>query len=60
VDQAKPNKPSESDARIHEQMEESRVLMMRREKRMTAEQRLAVFEQLARFAGWARSARRVR
>jgi hypothetical protein len=60
VDTAKPNTPSESDARLDEEMEESRLLMMRRERRMTPEQRLAVFEQLARFAGWARSARRVR
>jgi hypothetical protein len=38
----------------------SRLEMMRREKQMTAEQRLALFERLARFASWVRSARRVR
>jgi hypothetical protein len=34
--------------------------MMRRQKQMSADQRLALFERLARFATWARSARRVR
>ena len=38
----------------------SRLEMMRRQKQMTADQRLALFERLARFAIWARSARRVR
>jgi hypothetical protein len=38
----------------------SRLEMMRRQKQMSAEQRLALFEQLARFATWARSAQRVR
>jgi hypothetical protein len=38
----------------------SRLEMMRRQKQMTAEQRLALFERLARFATWARSAERVR
>jgi hypothetical protein len=38
----------------------SRLEMMRRQKGMSAEQRLALFERLARFATWARSARRVR
>jgi hypothetical protein len=61
VDRASPDKHQDgSAARIDEEMEESRLLMMRREKQMTADERLAVFEQLARFASWARSAQRVR
>ena len=41
-------------------MDESRVLMMRREKEMTVEQRIELFERLSRDAAWARSAKRVR
>lgn len=40
--------------------DDSRREMIRREKQMTAEQRLALFEQLSEFAAWARSAHRVR
>lgn len=41
-------------------MDESRVLMMRRVKRMTVEERLALFERLSRRVTWVRSAKRVR
>jgi hypothetical protein len=41
-------------------MDESRLLMMRREKEMTVEQRLELFERLSRDAAWARSAKRIR
>jgi hypothetical protein len=40
--------------------EESRLLMMRRVKAMTLEQRLALFERLSSDAAWARSAKRIR
>jgi len=40
--------------------DESRLLMMRRVKEMTVEQRLQLFEELSRFATWAQSAQRVR
>lgn len=40
--------------------DESRVLMMRREKEMTVEQRIELFERLSRDAAWVRSAKRVR
>ncbi|MGO9752130.1 MAG: hypothetical protein ACLP8S_16010 [Solirubrobacteraceae bacterium] len=38
----------------------SRLEMMRRAKRMSAEQRLELFERLARRVTWARSAKRLR
>jgi hypothetical protein len=41
-------------------MDESRVLMMRRVKQMTVEERLALFERLSRRVTWVRSAKRVR
>ena len=41
-------------------MDESRLLMMRREKEMTVEQRIELFERLSRDAAWVRSAKRVR
>jgi hypothetical protein len=41
-------------------MDESRLLMMRRVKRMTVEERLALFERLSRRVTWARSAKRLR
>jgi hypothetical protein len=41
-------------------MDESRLLMMGRVKRMTVEERLALFERLSRRVTWARSAKRVR
>jgi hypothetical protein len=40
--------------------DESRLLMMRRVKQMTLEERLALFERLGRRVTWARSAKRVR
>jgi hypothetical protein len=40
--------------------DESRLEMMAREKRMTLEQRLELFERLSRDAAWARSANRIR
>jgi hypothetical protein len=41
-------------------MDESRLLMMRREKELSVEQRLELFERLSRDAAWARSAKRLR
>jgi hypothetical protein len=41
-------------------IDESRLAMLRRVKRMTVEQRIELFEQLSRDAAWARSAKRVR
>jgi hypothetical protein len=41
-------------------MDESRLLMMRREKWMTVEQLIELFERLSRDAAWARSAKGVR
>lgn len=41
-------------------IDESRLAMMRRVKRMTVEQRLDLFETLSRDAAWARGAKRVR
>lgn len=40
--------------------DQSRHEMMAREKRMTLEQRVELFERLSRDAAWARSAKRVR
>jgi hypothetical protein len=61
MDEAKPSTPSQSDARIDEEMEESRLLMMRRVKQMSVEERLDVFERLSRDAAWIlSSAKRIR
>lgn len=61
VDTTKPNTPSESDSRLNEEMEESRLLMMRRVKQMSVEERLKLFERLSRDAAWIRSsAKRIR
>jgi hypothetical protein len=38
----------------------SRLEMMRRVKRMSAEERVALFERLSRDAAWVRTAKRVR
>jgi hypothetical protein len=40
--------------------DESRLEMMRRHKRMTAEERLELYERLSRRVVWARSAKRLR
>jgi hypothetical protein len=40
--------------------DESRLLMMRRHKHMTLEERLDLFERLSRFTTWAHSAKRLR
>jgi hypothetical protein len=41
--------------------DESRLMMMRRVKQMTVEERLALFERLSRDAAWVRSsAKRIR
>jgi hypothetical protein len=61
VDKAQPNKASESDSRLDEEMEESRLLMMRRVKRMSVEQRVELFERLSRDAALIlSSAKRIR
>ena len=41
-------------------MDESRLVMMRRVKRMAVEERIILFERLSRRVTWARSAKRVR
>lgn len=41
-------------------MDDSRLAMMRRTKRMTVDERLDLFEQLSRDAAWAKGAKRVR
>jgi hypothetical protein len=51
---------AQEEARYALPKDSSRLEMMRRQNQMSAEQRLALFERLARFATWARSARRVR
>lgn len=50
----------EFDAHTNEEMEESRLLMMRRVKQMSVEERLALFDRLSRRVTWARSATRIR
>jgi len=60
VDKGEPNTPSESDSRLDEQMEESRLLTMRRVKEMSVEERLALFDRLSRRVTWARAAKRTR
>ena len=60
VDKAEPNKASEPESRLDEEMEESRLLMMRRVKRMSIEDRLALFDRLSRRVTWAWSAKRIR
>jgi hypothetical protein len=40
--------------------DDARLAMMRRVKRMTLDERIELFERLARDAAWARGARRVR
>ena len=56
VRETEPSRSSAPD----EPMDQSRLLMMRRVKRMTVEERLALFERLSRRVSWARSAKRVR
>jgi hypothetical protein len=62
MDKARPDtRRDESDARIDEEMEESRLFMMRRVKQMSVEERVDVFERLSRDAAWIlSSAKRVR
>jgi hypothetical protein len=50
----------ESDAHRDKEMEESRLLMMRRVQRMSVEERLALFDRLSRRVTWAWSATRIR
>jgi hypothetical protein len=51
----------EFDAHTDEEMEESRLLMMRRVKQMSIEERLDLFERLSRDAAWIlSSAKRIR
>lgn len=57
---ARRAKRSEARERPGVPVDESRVLMMRREKAMTVEQRIELFERLSRDAAWARSAKRIR
>jgi hypothetical protein len=57
---ADPNAASADRRRSGPPSDESRLLMMRRIKRMTVEQRLDLFERLSRRVTWARSAKRVR
>jgi len=61
VQETEPSRSSEPDGpRPGLPMDESRLLMMRRVKRMAVEERLALFERLSRRVTWARSAKRVR
>lgn len=61
VDKAEPDtRRRELAARIDEEMEESRLLMMRRVKQMSVEERLALFDRLSRRVTWAWSATRIR
>lgn len=61
VQETEPSRSSEPDeSRPKLAMDESRLLMMRREKEMTVEQRIELFERLSRDAAWVRSAKRVR
>jgi hypothetical protein len=57
---ADPNSASADRQRSGPPADESRLLMMRRIKRMTVEQRLDLFERLSRRVTWARSAKRIR
>jgi hypothetical protein len=51
----------EFDAHIDKEMEASRLLMMRRVKQMSIEERVDVFERLSRDAAWIlSSAKRIR
>jgi hypothetical protein len=58
TDDSRSSAPDEPRAGLP--LDESRLLMMRRVKRMTVEERLALFERLSRRVTWARSAKRVR
>lgn len=60
VQQADPSKSGDARERPGLPMDESRLMMMRRVKRMTVEERLALFERLSRRVAWARSAKRLR
>jgi hypothetical protein len=61
VDQADVHSPDDPDSRLDEEMEESRREMIAREKRMTVEQRVQLFECLSRDAAAIRaSAKRIR
>ncbi len=61
VSETNPSRSSPPEDRAPEPaMDESRLLMMRREKEMTVEQRIELFERLSRDAAWVRSAKRVR
>jgi hypothetical protein len=60
VDETSPSRSSPPDEpRPELAIDESRLLMMRREKEMTVEQRIDLFERLSRDAAWVRSANRV-
>lgn len=56
----RPTATTEGAPRAALPKDSSLLEMMRRQKHMSADERLALFEQLARFGTWARSARRVR
>ena len=60
VQKATANKRGDLKPRPGTSIDESRLQMMRREKAMTVEERLALFERLMRRVAWARSAKRLR
>lgn len=60
VPQVEGREPASEDRIPALPIEESRLAMMRRVKRMTVEQRLDLFDALSRDAAWARGAKRVR
>ncbi|OAI39308.1 hypothetical protein AYO39_00490 [Actinobacteria bacterium SCGC AG-212-D09] len=61
MDEDRANQPGDSPERAALSEDLPRLEMMAREKRMTVEQRVALFERMSRDAAWIRSsAKRVR
>lgn len=61
VDETNPSRSSAPDQpRLELAMDDPRLLMIRRVKPITVEERLALFERLSRRVTWVRSANRVR
>ncbi len=56
VQEVTPNNNNDPAQRTAAPIDESRLVMMRREKRMTVEERVNLFERLSRDAAWIRSA----
>lgn len=60
VSEARATTPPDGDAEVVAQLEQSRLLMMRRVKAMSIEERLALFDRLSRRVTWARTAKRIK